>query len=127
MNVPENLKYAESHEWLKEESDAFTCGITDYAQEELSDVVFVELPEIGKEVKKGETLCVVESVKAASDIYAPISGVVTAVNDLLGDAPEKVNADPYGEGWICKIDASDKSELDQLLNADSYQAQIVGA
>ena len=113
-----------SHEWVKADADGYVCGITDYAQKELSDIVFVELPEIGMTIKKGATLCVVESVKAASDIYAPISGTVAKVNESLSGEPEKVNNDPYVEGWLCAITPSDVSELDQLLDADAYKSHI---
>ena len=126
MNVPQDLKYVETHEWVKEDAELFLCGITDYAQSELSDVVFVELPEIGKTVKKGDTLCIVESVKAASDIYAPISGEVVVVNDELTNTPETVNSDPFGKGWFCKIKPADTSEVASLLTADAYQAQLKG-
>lgn len=124
MNVPTELRYLESHEWIQAKGDALRCGITDYAQQELSDVVFVELPEIGKKIKKGDTLCVVESVKAASDIYAPVSGVVKSVNDQLNTSPELINKDAYGEGWICTLEPSDPAEVDSLLTADAYSSQI---
>lgn len=124
MGCPDDLKYTETHEWVKQDGNVVTVGITDYAQEELTDIVFVELPEIGKEVSQKGTLCIVESVKAASDIYAAVSGKVIEVNNTLTDAPEKVNSDPYGEGWMCKIEMSDSSELDSLLTSENYQMQI---
>lgn len=124
MNVPSDLQYTATHEWVKKTAAGYECGITDYAQKELSDVVFVELPEIGKQVKKGETLCVVESVKAASDIYAPLSGEVVAANDAVAASPESVNSDPYGTGAICTVKPSNPSELDELMNADAYKKHI---
>ena len=124
MNIQEDRQYAETHEWAKKEGDIVICGISDYAQNELSDIVFVELPDVGKEVKKGEQFCVVESVKAASDIYAPLSGTITRVNDTLTNAPETLNKDPYGDGWICSITPSDPAELETLLTAEQYSKHI---
>jgi len=122
-NVPGELKYVSSHEWIREEGDGtVTIGVTDHAQEALGDVVFVELPDIDAEVSAGDDAGVVESVKAASDIYAPVSGVVVAVNEDLEDAPEMVNSDPYGDGWFFKLKLTDESELDDLLSADEYTA-----
>ena len=122
-NVPGELKYVSSHEWIRVEGDGtVTIGVTDHAQEALGDVVFVELPDIDAEVSAGDDAGVVESVKAASDIYAPVSGVVVAVNDDLEDAPEMVNSDPYGDGWFFKLKLTDESELDDLLSADEYSA-----
>ena len=120
-NVPANLKYTDQHEWLNIEGDVATIGITDYAQSSLGDLVFVELPEVGKQVKAGDSFVVVESVKAASEVYAPISGEVVEVNDALGAAPELINQNPYEGGWICKIKASDTSELSKLLEPAKYQ------
>jgi glycine cleavage system H protein len=121
-NIPSELRYAASHEWARLEADgSVTVGISDHAQEALGDVVFVELPEVGKQLAAGQEAGVVESVKAASDIYSPVSGVVTAVNDALADAPESVNGDPYGS-WFYKLQPSDVSELDKLLDASEYQA-----
>ncbi|ULH14502.1 glycine cleavage system protein GcvH [Deinococcus sp. KNUC1210] len=117
MNTPSDLKYAPSHEWLKDDG---TVGISDFAQDQLGDVVYVELPEVGREVSAGETLAVVESVKTASDIYAPASGTITAVNDALSGTPELVNSDPYGEGWLFKIDVTEESE--GLMDASAYEA-----
>jgi glycine cleavage system H protein len=122
-NVPGELKYVSSHEWIRVEGDGtVTIGVTDHAQEALGDVVFVELPDIDAEVSAGDDAGVVESVKAASDIYAPVSGVVVAVNEDLEDAPEMVNSDPYGDGWFFKLKLTDESELDDLLSADEYSA-----
>jgi glycine cleavage system H protein len=120
-NVPADLKYTEQHEWLKLDGDVATIGITDYAQGALGDLVFVELPAKGKKVKLGDAFVVVESVKAASEVYAPISGEVIEVNDALSKSPELINSAPYDGGWICKIKASDKAELAKLLDASNYQ------
>jgi glycine cleavage system H protein len=119
--VREDLKYTESHEWLKILDNTALVGITDHAQAELTDIVFVELPEIGKEVKKGEELCVVESVKSISEIYAPISGKVVNVNKKLEDSPEIINESPYDEGWLVELEIKDKTEIDDLLDAESYK------
>ena len=124
-NVPAELKYSKEHEWLRKEADGtYTVGITEHAQELLGDMVFVDLPEVGATVEAGADCAVAESVKAASDIYAPISGEIVAVNETLGDAPEQVNSEPYGEGWIFKIKASDEAEVDALLNATEYEALL---
>ena len=121
-NLPAELRYAASHEWARLEADgSVTVGITDHAQEALGDVVYVELPEVGKHLNAGEQAGVVESVKAASDIYAPVAGEVLAVNEALADAPERVNADPYG-AWFFKLKPASLAELDQLLDAAAYQA-----
>ncbi|MCY1299730.1 Glycine cleavage system H protein [compost metagenome] len=121
-NIPADLRYAASHEWARLEADgSVTVGISDHAQEALGDVVFVELPEIGKQLAAGQEAGVVESVKAASDIYAPIGGEVIAVNDALTDSPELVNGDPYG-AWFFKLKPSDVAELDKLLDAAGYKA-----
>ena len=123
--IPAELRYASSHEWVREESDGtLTVGITDHAQDLLGDVVFVELPEVGRVVSAGEECAVVESVKAASDIYAPVSGEVIAINGSLDEAPEGVNGDPYGEAWFFRIKPSDSSELDKLLDAEAYGASL---
>ncbi|AIL64186.1 MULTISPECIES: glycine cleavage system protein GcvH [Pseudomonas] len=123
-NIPADLRFAESHEWAKLEADGtVTVGISDHAQEALGDVVFVELAEVGKVFAAGDAAGVVESVKAASDIYAPVSGEVIAVNEALADSPESLNSDPYGS-WIFKLKPSDKAELDKLLDAAGYQAAI---
>lgn len=119
--IRSELKYVASHEWVRDEGDGtVTIGITDHAQELLGDVVFVELPEVGAEFAAGEDAGVVESVKAASDLYAPVSGEVVAINDQLEDSPELANSDPYGEGWFFRVKLSDQAEMDELLNADAY-------
>ncbi|MFD1803787.1 glycine cleavage system protein GcvH [Mixta tenebrionis] len=124
-NVPNDLKYRESHEWVRKEADGtWTVGITEHAQELLGDMVFVDLPEVGASVTAGDDCAVAESVKAASDIYAPLSGEIVAVNEELEGAPELVNSDSYGAGWLFRIKASDESELDQMLDAAGYQAAI---
>ena len=122
--VREGLKYTDSHEWVKIDDDKAVVGITDHAQSELTDIVFVELPEIGKELKKGDELCVVESVKSVSEIYSPISGKIANVNKNLEDIPETVNESPYDEGWLVEIEISDKSEIDKLLDAKAYKNLI---
>ena len=124
-NVPSDLKYISSHEWIREEDDGtVTIGITDHAQELLGDVVYVELPEVDSEVALEDELAVVESVKAASDIYAPLSGTVIAINDDLEDTPEIINSSPYDDGWMFKMQPSEPSELDGLMDAESYQNEI---
>lgn len=121
MNTPESLKYSPSHEWSQVDGDTLTVGITDFAQDQLGDVVFVELPSVGKEVSAGSAVAVVESVKTASDIYAPVSGEVTEVNSALEDAPETLNSDPYEGGWMFRLRVADAAELDKLLSAEEYQ------
>lgn len=124
-NVPAELKYSKEHEWLRKEADgSYTVGITEHAQELLGDMVFVDLPEVGKEVAAGDDCAVAESVKAASDIYAPISGEIVAVNDELSDSPELVNSEPYAAGWIFKIKAADEAEVAALLDATAYEALL---
>ncbi|RUO75319.1 glycine cleavage system protein GcvH [Idiomarina seosinensis] len=124
-NIPADLKYASTHEWVRDEGDGtFTIGITEHAQDLLGDMVFVELPDVGDKVETGDDIAVAESVKAASDIYAPISGEVVAVNEELEDSPETVNNDPFGDGWLFKIKAEDSSELQNLLDADAYEATL---
>ena len=123
-NIPEQLKYAKTHEWVRLEGDTAWVGITDHAQAELTELVFVELPEVGRTVSAGQPCAVVESVKTASDIYAPLSGEVIEVNQALTDDPGKVNADAFGEGWFFKVRMSAPSELDSLMDATSYQSQI---
>lgn len=121
-SIPTDLKYAESHEWARVESDGtVTIGISDHAQDALGDLVFVEVPEVGKALGKGEAVAVVESVKAASDVYSPISGEVVAANDSLSGAPELVNQDPYGQGWLFKVKPANQDELAQLLDAQAYE------
>jgi len=124
-NIPSELKYASSHEWVRAEGDGvYTVGITEHAQELLGDMVFVELPEVGDEVDAGEDCAVAESVKAASDIYAPITGEVLEINEDLEESPENVNNDAYGDGWLFKVKASDESELENLLDAEGYANSI---
>jgi len=119
--VREDLKYTKSHDWVKIKDDIAVVGITDHAQAELTDIVFVELPETGKEVKKGEEICVVESVKSVSEIYAPVSGKIVKVNSKLEDSPEIINESPYDDGWLIELEISDKSEVDSLLDAGAYK------
>ena len=126
MNVPDDLKYSEDHEWVRAEGALVRFGITDYAQDALGDVVFVQVPTVGSVVTRGASISEVESTKSVSDIYAPVSGTVVEVNDELGDAPKRINEDPYGEGWIAVIETSDASELDQLLDAAAYRALVEG-
>lgn len=121
--TPAELKYATSHEWARLDGDVVTVGITDHAQDALGDLVYVELPAVGAVVSQGDEAGVVESVKAASDIYAPVSGEVVEINEALVDAPEMVNSEPYGGGWLYRIRASNPAELDQLLDAEQYAAQ----
>ena len=125
-NIPSELKYAKSHEWARLAGDIATIGITDHAQHELTDVVFVELPETGKKIKAGEACAVVESVKTASDIYSPVSGEVTEANKAVVDDPALVNREPYGGGWFYKIKLSNPAELEALLGAEQYAEQIKG-
>lgn len=124
-DVPGDLKYTKSHEWVREDEDgSVLVGITDHAQSALGDLVFVEPPEAGSEVAAGDACAVVESVKAASDVYSPVTGEVTESNDTLADTPELVNQDPYGDGWIMRIQLSDPSELGGLLDAKAYEATL---
>ncbi|MEI6278924.1 MAG: glycine cleavage system protein GcvH [Verrucomicrobiae bacterium] len=124
MNVPGNLRYAESHEWIRVEGDTGTVGITEHAQAELTDIVFAEPPAVGKSLKAGEVAAVVESVKAASDIYSPVSGEVVERNTAIEIAPALLNTDPFGEGWIFKIRLSNPSEIESLKDPAAYKAQI---
>ncbi len=120
-NVPEDLKYLQSHEWLRDLGDGIVeIGITDHAQELLGDLVFVELPDVGQTVEAGTECTVLESVKAASDVYSPVSGDVVEVNEALSDAPETINNHPYADGWICRIKLSDTDDLNQMLDAAAY-------
>lgn len=122
MNIPKNLKYTKNDEWILVEGNTGTIGITDYAQGQLSDIVFVEvIAEVGQTIEQGEACASVESVKAAADVYMPVSGKVIAINEALPDKPELVNADPYGEAWMVKIEISDPSQLDVLLDAEAYE------
>jgi|ERR1035437_3318060 glycine cleavage system H protein len=125
-NIPSDLKYAKSHEWIRVGSDTGTVGITDHAQHELTDIVFVELPAIGRKVKVGEACAVVESVKTASDIYSPVSGEIIEVNPAVVDNPALVNTDPHAGGWFYKIKLGNASELNALLSPDHYRKQIGG-
>ncbi|WP_163575874.1 glycine cleavage system protein GcvH [Halomonas faecis] len=123
--IPANLRYNDSHEWVLDNGDGTaTIGITDHAQEALGDVVFVELPDVGRTLAKGDEFGVVESVKAASDLYAPVAGDIVEVNEALEDAPETVNETPYEDGWIMKVRLADASDIDALLDADAYQALV---
>lgn len=124
MSLPKDFKYTEDHEWVKIEGDTATIGITDYAQGELGDIVYVELPASGDTFNKGDAFGNVEAVKAVSDLYMPLSGEILEVNEKLADAPETVNAEPYGDGWMIKFKISDASQLDSLLDAVGYEALI---
>ncbi|MDI6893418.1 MAG: glycine cleavage system protein GcvH [Bacillota bacterium] len=121
MMYPKEFRYAKTHEWAKVEGDLARVGITNYAQEHLGDIVFVELPEVGRQVKQGEAFGVVESVKAVSDCYAPVSGEVVEINDTLADKPETLNQDPHGEGWMVVIRMSDPAELNNLMDVAAYE------
>lgn len=124
-NIPANLRYTDSHEWILDNGDGtLTIGITDHAQEALGDVVFVELPEVGRALDKGEEFGVIESVKAASDLYAPLDGEIVAINEALEDAPETLNSSPYEDGWLLTLKPSDSAALDDLLDADAYAAIV---
>ncbi len=124
MNFPEELKYTKEHEWVRVKGNTATVGITDWAQEQLGDIVFVELPEEGEQVEKGDTFGVVESTKSVNDLYLPVSGHVVEVNDPLLDTPETINDDCYGEGWMIRIEITDKVDLDDLMSAEEYEAFI---
>ena len=121
MEIPKGLRYSQEHEWVAVEDDIATVGVTDYAQEQLGDVVYVELPEVGAQVTKDEPFGVVESVKAVSDVFAAVSGTVTEINKPLVDSPETVNEDPYGDAWMIRVEMSDPSELEDLMSAEEYQ------
>jgi glycine cleavage system H protein len=126
MNLPEDLLYSPDHEWVRREGDRVRLGITDYAQDALGDVVYVSLPAIGAIVGQGSSFGEVESTKSVSDLYAPLNGTVVATNAALADAPNLINDDPYGEGWICEIEPTDTAELETLLSAEAYQALVDG-
>ncbi|WP_432360304.1 glycine cleavage system protein GcvH [Sporosarcina sp. UB5] len=126
MNTPKELRYSEEHEWVKDESGKYRIGITHFAQSELGDIVFVELPQVGDEVKTGEPFGSVESVKTVSELYAPISGKVVEVNEELEDSPELVNESPYEGAWMIVVEASDEAELDALMTAEDYDKMTVG-
>lgn len=124
MNIPKDLHYTASHEWIRIKGNTATIGVTDYAQQQLSDLTYVELPEKGDEVTASDEVAVVESVKGASDVYAPLSGKILEVNSLVVDEPEIINSDPYGEGWLIKISLSNPEEIKDLLSADQYEEKI---
>jgi glycine cleavage system H protein len=126
MQIPDDLRYSTDHEWVRVEDGKARIGITDYAQDALGDVVFVDLPEVGSTAAAGASISEVESTKSVSDIYAPVSGTIVEVNADLADAPERLNEDPYGEGWICTIEVADTAELDSLLDAAAYRALVEG-
>jgi glycine cleavage system H protein len=119
--IRDGLKYTKTHEWVKLAGTKAKIGITDHAQHELTDIVFVELPSVGKEIKKGEELCVVESVKSVSEVYSPVSGKIIAVNSRLDDTPETINSSPYDDGWLVEIEVKDKAEVNTLLDATEYK------
>ena len=123
-DIPSDLKYTKSHEWVRADGATATVGITDHAQQELTDIVFVELPEAGRQVKSGEACAVVESVKTASDIYAPVSGQVLETNKTVVDEPARANSEPYGNGWFFKIKLSNPTELNSLMSAEQYKAMV---
>ena len=124
MNIPDNLKYTKDHEWILIEGDTATIGITEYAQGELGDVIFIELPAVGTHVSKGDAIGTIEAVKTVSDVYAPLSGEVVEINEAIKDASELVNKDPYGAGWIAKVKISDVSEINNLLTPEDYKKLI---
>ena len=124
MNIPESLKYTKDHEWVKIEGNTATVGITEFAQKELGDIVFVEIETQGEHIALGDVFGTVEAVKTVSDLFMPLSGKVVTINEDLGSSPETVNQNPYGSGWMIKIDISDSSEVDKLLSADSYKELI---
>ena len=123
MAYPDDLRYSREHEWVRADGDAATIGITSFAADELGDIVFVELPEVGASISQFGTFGVVESVKAVSDLYAPVSGEVTEVNEALRESPELLNSDPFGEGWIARVSLSDTTELESLMDAEAYAAE----
>jgi glycine cleavage system H protein len=123
MAYPDDLRYSKEHEWVRADGGTATIGITSFAADELGDIVFIELPEVGGQLTQFGTFGVVESVKAVSDLYAPVSGTVVEVNETLREAPELLNSDPFGEGWIAKVELGDTSELDALMDADAYDAE----
>ncbi|MBE3520083.1 MAG: glycine cleavage system protein GcvH [Firmicutes bacterium] len=124
MNFPADLKYTKTHEYARVEGNQVVVGVTDYAQDQLGDIVYVELPEVGREVKAGEVFCTVESVKAVSDCYAPVSGKIVKVNEKVQDSPDLLNKDPYGEGWIAVIEMKDPSELENLMDQKAYTKHV---
>ncbi len=124
MNVPENLKYTKDHEWVRVEGDVAVIGVTDYAQSQLGDIVYVEIETEGEELDKEEVFGTIEAVKTVSDLYMPVAGEVLEINENLEDAPDAVNKDPYGDGWMIKVKMSDESQLDELLSAEAYKELI---
>ncbi|MEF8777886.1 MAG: glycine cleavage system protein GcvH [Natronomonas sp.] len=124
FDIPDDCRYLETHEWARQEGDTVRVGISDFAQDELGDIVFVELPSTGETVEQDSAFGVIESIKAVSDLYAPVSGEVAAVNDVLVDSPELVNEDPFGDGWMLEIDPADETEFDELLSPSAYEEQI---
>jgi glycine cleavage system H protein len=126
MNIPADLRYSTDHEWVRRDGNRVTIGITEFAQDSLGDIVFVEAPETGKALAAGDSFTEVESTKSVSDIYAPVSGSIVAINETLDGSPELLNSDPYGDGWICTIEMSDPAEFDALLDADGYRALTEG-
>lgn len=126
MEIPQGLKYSKEHEWVATEDSVATIGVTDYAQDQLGEIVYIELPSVGDKVSKDDPFGVIESVKAVSDIFAPVSGTVTEVNQELAESPEMINEDPYGDGWLIKIRISDSAELDDLMDNDEYH-EIIAA
>ncbi|HVL03198.1 MAG TPA: glycine cleavage system protein GcvH [Acidimicrobiales bacterium] len=124
MNVPDDLHYSPDHEWIRVEDGQARLGITDHAQDALGDIVFVQLPSVGTAVTAGSTISEVESTKSVSEVYVPVTGTVVEVNDQLGDSPEHLNDDPYGQGWICVIDIADPTEIDRLLDAEGYRRLV---
>jgi glycine cleavage system H protein len=126
MQVPQHLRYSSDHEWVSVDGTRARVGITDYAQDALGDVVYVQVPTVGASVSAGDSFGEVESTKSVSDVYAPVSGTVVAVNDALSSSPEALNQDPYGAGWLCEIEMSDSSQVDALLDAAAYQALTAG-
>ena len=122
--IPDDLRYTKMHEWVRMGGNEAVFGITDHAQSQLGDVTFIELPDVGSEARQSESLATVESVKAASDVYAPLSGKIISVNEVLQDKPELVNQSPYGEGWICRVEVKDASEYDTLLDASGYTKHL---
>ena len=124
MKLDTNARYAESHEWARQDEGEIVCGISDHAQDSLSDVVYVELPDVGDVFEQGEVFGVVESVKAASDLYMPMGGEITAINEELEDTPEVINQDPYGDGWLIRFSPSDPAEFDDLMDGDAYEAFV---
>lgn len=125
FEIRDDCRYLETHEWARQEDGTVRIGITDFAQDELGDIVFVELPAVGETIEAGTAFGVVESIKAVSDLYAPLSGEITATNDGLIDAPERLNDDPFGEGWMLEVEPSDASELDALLSPEEYESRTV--